>query len=218
MTSNQRNFKTFAVTVRPANGVTDEQIKCMLKWVKKNCEYYHVVTEKEDFQRHIHAGIVLKKETTRSNIGNRVKNLFKELDTNEKRVLLRGIKIMYNEDFMRNYLDKDDDTVVIESHLPEVGHLESYFPPKPVESDGRTRKCSAYYHQLEKLWYEHTGPHLEICTENARNFLFKIMYSERCIPVIRDDKQIVQTARHLVRWLKKAEESTIVLAPFESEE
>jgi len=52
----------------------------------------------------------------------------------------------------------------------------------------------------------------------ARDFLFNMMYNERCINVIRDDKAIVQTARHLVRWLNKATHSTIELAPFEKEE
>jgi hypothetical protein len=44
------------------------------------------------------------------------------------------------------------------------------------------------------------------------------MYSLRILPVIKDDKTIIQTARHLTRWLTKKEHSTIELPPFEKEE
>jgi len=211
-------FKTFAFTLRPLDGVTDEQIEKFVKWVKKHCEYYHVITEKESHERHIHAGVVLKFAKTRSNVGVMIKCLFKGLSVQEYKVLLGGIKIMYNDDFIRKYLNKDDHTVVIESCLPEAGTMESYYPPKPVDSTGTKRKCSAYYHELESLWYKFQEPHHEVNTMCVRDFLFKMMYSERCLPVIRDDKQIIQTARHLVRWILKKENSSIQLPPFESEE
>lgn len=182
------------------------------------CDYYHVVTEKQGSQRHVHAGIVLKQPTTKSNLGVMVKRLFKDFDTAEQRVLLQGVKIMYNMDFIDHYLNKDDDTVVISTCLPEAGHMEKYFPPKPNTDAVRTKKCSAYYHELEHLWYEHKQPHEEVNTMCVRDFLFKMMYSLRIIPVIRDDKTIIQTARHLCRWLNKSETSTIELPPFEKEE
>lgn len=216
--STQQLFRSFALTVRPRDGVSDDHVTKMVKWCKRHCDYYHVVTEKTGHERHLHVGLFLKSPKTKSNIGVMMKCLYKDLENEEKKVLLKGIAIMYNADFIENYLDKDDDTVVIESCLPEAKHMEGYFPPKPKSTDTRARKCSAYYHELEHLWFEHVSPHMEINTVTARDFLFKMMYSERCLAVIRDDKQIAQVARHLVRWLNKAETSTIELAPFEKEE
>jgi len=210
--------KSYAVTFRPLDGVTDDQVSKFSKWVRKACAFYHVVTEKTMAERHVHAGLFLKTECTRSNIVQRMMQLFPDLSAQEKRVFRSGIKIMYNKDFIKTYLDKDDDTEVIVSSLPEAGHMESYFPPKPQAPESRDKKCSIYYHELERLWYAHTPVAYEIHTLNARNFLFNVMYNLRVLPVIRDDKQIVQTARHLVRWLNKATESTIELAPFEKEE
>lgn len=210
-------FKTYAVTVRPSDGITDPQIEKFVKWVKRHCVYYHVVTEKDGSQRHIHSGLVLKEPKLKTNVTAMLKGLFKQMSTDEHRVLSRGVKIMYNDDFIQQYLDKDDDTVVIESCLPESGTLESFYPPKPTTPEV-PRKCSAYYHELEALWYKHQAPHHDVNTMCVRDFLFKMMYSDRVIPVIRDDKQIIQVARHLVRWIKKADASTIVLPPFESEE
>lgn len=217
--TDQPTFRTYAVTLRPLDGISDSQVSTMAKWIKKNSSYYHVVTEKTGSSRHLHAGFVLKEARPRSNVLQRLMQLFKDLTPSEKSVFRSGLKIMFNWDFVNSYLDKDDDTVVVESHLPEEGHIESFFPPKPVPSEAaRVKKCSLYYHELEALWYKHTTPGYEVNTINARHFLFKVMYSERCLPVIRDDKQIVQVARHLVRWLNKATESSIELPPFEKEE
>lgn len=216
--SEAQKYKTFAITFRPRDGVTNDQIAKMEKWLRRHAEYHHLITEKEDLERHIHCGFVKKNESTVSNMRALMKGLFKGISAEESRVLSAGVKIMYNEDWLSSYLNKGDDTVVISTNLPEAGHLESYFPPKPIVSDNRTRKCSAYYHDLEKLWYEHQGPDVVYNTENARNFLFNLMYNLRCIPVIRDDQQIKQTARHLTRWMKKLDSSTIELAPFEHEE
>lgn len=211
---------SYAITLRPSDGVTDDQVKTFVKYCKKTCEYYHIITEKTMASRHIHAGLILKSPSKRSNVVTQMMRMYPMLSTSEKSVFRQGIKIMYNEDFIRNYCNKeDDDTVVIESHLPEAGHLESYFPPKPVPTDtAAKKKCSLYYHELERLWFQYMPVGTELNTMNSRKFLAKMMYSKNEIPVIRDDKQILQTARHLVRWLAKVEDDVWELPPFEREE
>ena len=211
------NCQSYALTIRPLDGITDDQIAKVTKWIKKKSTYYHVVTEKTGSARHLHAGLFLPKAIPRSNICQCLKQLLKELTDTEKKVMLQGVKIMYNMDFISNYLNKDDSTVVIESHLPEKGFLESWFPPKPTPQV-KAAKCSLYYHELEQLWHKHQSPSEEINSVTCRHFLFKMMYSLRVLPVIRDDKQIVQVSRHLTRWLNKAEYSTIELPCFEKEE
>jgi hypothetical protein len=210
--------QSFAITVRPLDGITETQIQKFLKWTKKQCDYYHVITEKTMAERHIHAGLFMKVPKTRSNVSTDLMRLFKDLSDVEKSVLRKGLKIMYNEDFILNYLNKGDDTVVVASSLPEEGHMESYFPPKPEVLESRAKKCSAYYHELEKLWYEHRTPAYEVTTITTRDFLFEVMYDKRVLPVIRDDKQIIQVSRHLTRWLNKVTTSSIELPVFEKEE
>lgn len=212
-------FTTFALTIRPKDGITDHHIKLTMGFIRRTCEYYHVVTEKEGSQRHIHAGIVLKKESTKGDLTTRILRLFNDLSVEERSVLRKGVKIMYNMDFITKYLDKDDDTVVLASNLPEAGSMESYFPDKPLTpQEGKERKCSVYYHELERMWYENRAPHHEVNTVTTRDFLFEMMYAKRCLPVIRDDKQIIQVSRHLTRWLNKVTTSTIELPVFEKEE
>lgn len=215
-----QKFRTYALTLRPLNGVTDSTISNVTKWIKKRSTHYHIVTEKTGSERHIHAALYLKTDVTKVNFRNVWIRLCKAegLTDQEITVARKGVKILYSNDFIDNYLDKDDDTEVVESCLPEMKSLEQYYPPKPVERSGTKRKCSAYYYELEELWHKHKRPLLEVNSENCRHFLFNMMYNERCINVIRDDKTIIQTARHLTRWLNKADESTIELAPFEKEE
>jgi len=74
-----------------------------------------------------------------------------------------------------------------------------------------------YYSILEHLWSVHASND-EIDIDNAMNFLFEMMYSKRLIEIIPTERQIVQVARHLVRYLKKASQCTIKLHPFEKEE
>lgn len=209
--------QSYALTIRPLDGITDSQISKTVNYIKRTCDYYHVITEKTMAARHLHAGIFTKNSKTRANIVTEVLRLFKDLEPKEKSVLRSGIKIMYNGDFIKNYLSKGDDTVVIESHLPEAGHLESYFTPKPLPKE-KAPKHSLYYHQLSSLWYEHRSPAFEVTTVTVRDFLFEVMYSKRVINVIRDDRSIIQTARHLTRWLNKDTTSCLELPPFEKEE
>ena len=212
-------FRTYAITFRPSNGVDETDIAKFTKWACKQSDYYHIVTEKDGYAKHIHAALFLKKSVQRSNVATMMSRLFKELDSQEKSVMLKGIKILYNYDWISNYLDKDDDTVVIASNLPEKGHIESWFPPKPVTTGvARARKCSAFYHELESLWMKYNGPDYELNTMNARAFLNRMMNKERVINVISDPKKIKETAGALVRFIGKIDYDTYSLAPFENEE
>jgi len=122
-------FKTFAFTHRPRNGVTDEDVRKISDYLKKVAEYHKVITEKLDDQRHVHSVFILKKESTRSNVSIQLSRLFPELDPEEKRVMLGGLRIWNDLDYL-DYLDKDDDTEVIESNLPEAHYIEAFLPEK----------------------------------------------------------------------------------------
>lgn len=210
-------FKTFAFTLRPRNGVTDEHLRKIEAYTRKKCEWYHVVTEKTGSERHIHAGWVLKDPSTRSNVATYMNRMFQSLDPDEKKVMNSGLKIMYNEDFIRKYLDKDDDTVVVCSCLPERGYLESYFPPRKVVPVATRLAYHSQLTALESLWREHVAPHVEVNTANARDFLFDMQYSKRLIGIM-DDKKLIQTSRWLVRWMNKADRCLLDMPPFEKEE
>lgn len=211
-------FKTFAFTLNPRDGVSTAHLLLIEKYTRKHCEYYHVITEKTGSQRHIHAAWILKSPVTRSHVSMYMKRMFSDLDPIEQKVMLQGLKVMYNKDFIESYMDKNDDTVVICSNLPEKGSLETYFPPKKEKAKPDRRLA---YHQmmddLEKLWHSHVSPHVEKNTANARDFLYDMQYNKRLIGLM-DDKKLNQVSRWLVRWMNKAETCLLDLPPFEKEE
>lgn len=220
--SSVQKFKTYALTIRPRNGIDNGALNLISDWIRKRCEFYHIITEKTGHERHVHAALFLKMPITKSNMNTLLVRLAKDslgFDPEELTVLRKGVKILYSNDFIENYLDKDDDTEVVQTNLPATNHLDSWYPPKPIDPEtSKQQKHSHYYWELERLWYMYMSPTYEVNTKTVRDFLFNMMYSERCINVIRDDKTIVQTARHLVRWINKTTTNTIELAPFEQEE
>jgi hypothetical protein len=207
---------TFAITLRPRNGINDTQVEVITSWIKKHSTYYYVITEKLNEERHVHAAVILKKEILRSNLCTALLRLDLGLCDDEKPVFRTGIKSMYNKDFITKYMSKGDDTVVIAENLPESAHLDSYFT-LPVPKKGPSA-VDPFYANLEKLWWVHQSPGFEINTVNCRDFLFNLQYNLRLIKVLPDDKKIIQVARHLTRYLKKEKFSTIKLPPFEEEE
>lgn len=199
--------QTFAITHRPKGGVSDEDVKTMVKYCERVAKYYKVITEKEGCERHIHAAIFTKEPILKKNVVRSVLNLYPDLLPEEKMVLRQGVKVSGSSQWL-DYLEKGDSTVVIQSNLPEVAHLEAYYPP-PAEISNKVRKNLTYYGRLEKLWYEHVDPGKVQNPENCRHFLFNMMYNKRLIDVIRDDRTIIQTSRHLARYLNKVQESCI---------
>ena len=133
MDFDKQKFQSFALTLRPRNGVTDEQVKEVTAWNRKRSLHFHVITEKDGSARHIHAALILKTAVTRSNVLTVWQRLIKKfgLDTEELAVARKGVRVLYSNDFIDQYLNKGDDTEVIASELPEKAHLESYYPPKP---------------------------------------------------------------------------------------
>ena len=82
--------RSYAITVRPSDGISDGQVSALSKWLRKKAEYYHLVTEKTGSQRHAHAGFILKDPVTRSNVLQMIMRLYPDLSNAEKSVLLGG--------------------------------------------------------------------------------------------------------------------------------
>lgn len=210
-------FRTFAFTLRPRTGVTDSQVESLCAYCKKRCQWYKIITEKKDDDRHVHAVWVLKAPATRSQVLTYLLRMYPDLDSEERSVMRQGLKIWYNRDFL-DYMDKEDDTVVIEENLPEMYFLDSVFPPPPV-SRGSQKKLfmHAKMEEYERLWHQHMPVSTVVNTENARNFLVKMQFEERVIGLLTD-QQVIQHSKWLVRWMVKANTYTPTLPVFEQEE
>lgn len=226
--SRMEKVKSYAITIRPRDGISEQQITKFCNYVTRKSIYYHVVTEGTMADRHIHAGVVFHKAAERRNVINEILRLYPELDAKERTVLRAGIKIMYNNDWINKYTEKNGADVEgsdgtreeIISCLPESRHLDAYFPPKPEakSSEAKRKEHNKRYQQLEKLWFQYQTPGTEVNTPNCRAFLARMMYKENEINIPSQDKEIIQMARHLTRWLCNVQHDVWELAPFEKEE
>jgi len=196
--------RTFAFTIRPRDGVTDDHIDRMINWIKPRSKYYKVVTEKEGTARHIHAFMVSHKPLLTHNVRRSVLTVYKDLSETEREVLRNGVKTAFTIDWLK-YLEKGDFTEVHASELPEVSHLQAFFPPKTDNTKKDSSKRETYYTKLEQLWLKHQSPDVDPSPVNVRHFLFRMMYSMRVIDVLRDDRSVIQVSRHLSRFLQHSE-------------
>ncbi len=206
------SFLSFAITIRPLQGVTDDDVSIFNLWVSKHAEYYYIVTEKEDEERHIHAGVFLKKKKSHSNMNLDMVRLFKRLSPDEKSVLRKGVKIMYNRDFLDNYMTKGDSTVIISRNLPEESFLEGF--DWPVLKKKGPSAADPYFAKLEELWYEHKSPIWEVNPANCRHFLADLMYNKRILKCITDNRKVYQTSCTLSRYINKESEWHVDPDPF----
>lgn len=208
------SVRSFCLTHRPYGGVSDDDIALLMKWVKRNCDYYYVITEKEDVSRHIHAALFCKKPKTLSNFTTDMLRLYKDITTEEKSVLRKGCKLQYNMDFINVYMAKGDDTVLIERNLPEEHTLDSYYSEIPAPKKKGPSSADPFYANLEKLWFIHKRPIEECNPSNLRNFLMKMMNEVRCIRVISDNRKIFQISCALSRYINKETSYHVEPDPF----
>lgn len=216
MAQTHSKFQTFAFTLRPRGGVTDRQIEKMCTYLHRNADYYKVITEKTGDARHMHTAFVLKTPQRRSDVAIYLKRMYKDLDKEEQKVMLQGLKIWYNRDFL-SYLDKGDDTVVVQEYLPEVATLDALFPPEPTTLEPKKPYMHDTMEKYEKLWKEHVPVHVLVNTENVRNFLTAMQFKKRLIGLLTE-KQVQQHAFWFTRWMLEAEYYVQPTAPYTLEE
>lgn len=216
------SYRSWAITFRPSDGVTDEHIDALDRWMNKVCQYHFAVTEKTGTARHVHAALFLEKSTTKSNLNHRIlsiKGIEGTLTSVEQSVFRNGTKIMYNDDWINNYLDsandfalKDDDSVLISRKMPDnIEVFQAYYPEKDDERAKRKFEGSPWYLKMEKAYYAdeenhwftkrmYLGSHGVEC---MAALMHHHMYVTRTIEVIADKRRFQQHAEALYHFICK---------------
>lgn len=202
-----RKFKAWSLTFRPRNGVTDEQIKILCDNIRKRSVHYMMITEKQEEKRHFHSGFILKNAQAKKNLKRWILDPFKsQLDPMEEKVQSQGIKIMYNGDWVTEYLTKEDDTVVLDSKFPlDMQTIDVYFPPT-IQNEKKLVKANVadwWYAKMEKLWYEYYNG-VEPSTVNIFNFFIDMMHNKRVIRVIENKRKLIEKSIALKHHIKKS--------------
>lgn len=200
-------YRSYALTIRPKDGIpVDSNLeKDLIKYVEKK-QYYAYVFEKEDEARHFHAQIWLEVPTRKDDIQKTLKRIQGKHDPNwgpaSQKVLVSGVKIAYNDSFSDNYLSKEYDSI----YNPPNDTTE-YYPTEEEQTAVRNRAQAVDkgFHKLQELFNEDnielSADPIEALGQVGR-WYYKIMFIDKKIPVIIDDKRRKQTCKCLLHYIR----------------
>ncbi|WP_445775531.1 hypothetical protein [Shewanella sp.] len=197
-------FKSWCVTVRPRQGLKDDRLDLFLKWAEKQ-EGAYGVCEGEGESKHLHLQIFCE-ERFKGDINRAVERIFKRLsyEDDELKVLRRGTRIAYNNDWMDCYLQKEEEVDVVINNVPE--NTSDYYPTEE-EQDKVKNKSNAvdqYFHSLKEdleAWKEkeYSGV-VWVDVWLVKEFIADKMYKEKTYKVIQDPKKISALCISLQRY------------------
>lgn len=200
---NERELQSICITVRPKNGLHNEYSMAIEKYLRKQ-QYSIFVYEMEAEARHLHAQMWGKYK-----INNVRKALFRIAEQHDpdwspasKKVLSQGVKFAYNDYFHEHYLTKDNKPVHVS--IPEDTKI--YYPSLAEQEEIRrkaTRVADAYFDHLKTEWIER-NPEYEyhqFTNIDISKFYYDMMFKDKVIAVIRDDRQRKQNTKCLLHYI-----------------
>lgn len=194
-------YKSWAFTIRPRNGFPKTLDDKVIDWAKRQDGAF-LCFEKDGIERHIHGqiwtDIPREKGTVNRSIERLCANHIDEWDTAQSVVLRRGTKIAYNDDYITEYLSKEDN--ILYNNPPEDTSL--YYPTQE-EQDKVIRKSNAvdtHYHQMNEDLKEYMEKHeiTKITTKfQVATFLNDMIYISKKYKVIKQKKDRTDLCNNL---------------------
>lgn len=213
-------YKSFAITIRPRLGLNGDFDDAIMKWFRshKLSAYVH---EMEDEARHLHGQIWLEEPKDINDIRKAIYRISKKcLDPQgewtpaAQRVQCGGIKIAYNDDFCKKYMNKD--CIELEYANQPVLNTSTYYPSAEEQLKAQkkaTRVADAYFNRLKDLWLEKNKNYTEwqFTSVDIADFYYDQMFRDKTIAVICDSRQRKQKAECLYHYIYPNNDKTMVL-------
>lgn len=206
MSEYSSKFKSYCITVRPKNGLHGEYASAVEKYIKKQA-YYVYNYEKEDEARHIHAQIFFEEAVRKSNIQTALKRIAEKHDNDwspaSRKVLVSGVKIAYNDNFMDNYITKDGE-VQMDNYNPPP-NTDEYYPSEAEQTAAKqaVNAVDSQLHKLKVMWELENPDYIEHqkTLKDIGLFIYKSMFDDKVIPVIQDDRRRKQLVKALTHYI-----------------
>lgn len=217
-------FRSFCITIRPKNGLSDKLLEALIKKVKKY-SFGFICTEKEDEERHAHIQIWLDKKTTKGVISTDFQRTQSKLDPDwsedANRVFRKGIDIAYS-DWYLDYCIMNGDKIDTEASNIVFENIPSntleYYPSEDDQKKALAKSKSAnkqYFSLKEKFINDGWELQYKGDMHTVGTFIYTEMFKNDTIPIIKDPKQ----RRWLVNCLLKyIEQDTVPLDIFSKNE
>ena len=199
-------YKSYAITIRPKNGLHNELDDSVIAWICKH-PCYRYVYEMEGEARHLHAQIWLDKPLQIDSIRTAYYRIAKIHDPDwspaSKRVACQGIKIAYNE--WKDYLNKTNDSIHKLPTNPPPDD-DSWYPSLEEQEKAqrsKDRNADAYFHRLRELWLEYNPDYVthQFTNVDVATFYYQMMFDEKKIAVVRDHKMRKNNTTCLLHYI-----------------
>lgn len=204
---------SFAITVRPLNGLSSETEKRIVSWLSKIPLGIAVIEMDGLPGRHLHAQIWLKDSRTKSSIKTTLQRICKATIADwtpcQERVLNQGVKFAYNDTFYQEYLldnpDKPEPVKIIYDNVPS--DRQDYYPTieQQVQWKSRAAAVDKKFHHYVELWREYAMKHGYPAPSPkhwmVHDFYNDALYGSKTICIVKDDKTIRQNIKHLLRYI-----------------
>lgn len=210
------SYRSYAFTIRPLKGVSEKLEFAIVKYLERQ-GYAFAVTEMEDEARHIHGQIWYDVATEKGTLNKALERIcsreVEDWSPSQTHVLRRGTKIAYSDDFIDNYLAKEDKDNVIFNNPP--GNSGDYYPSEEEQNKVKSQANAVdkKFHKLEqqyKEWNELQPPSRKwdgVISKwhNLRSvsfFYMDSMFKSKTIMVVTDKKKRTETAKSLYLYIK----------------
>lgn len=194
-------YKSWAFTIRPREGFHEELEDRFIKWIKKQ-DYGFACVEMEGDARHCHGQIWINTARDKGTLNRSLENLCvsalkEKFDASAKVVLRRGTKIAYNDNFITEYLAKEDN--IIFNNPPD--DTSPFYPSKEEQEKVQAKKNTRNSKYLEcKTQFLEQGN--EVTLENVAIFVRDGMYKNDTITIIEDDRKRKQFVKSLFYYIQ----------------
>lgn len=198
-------YRGWAITIRPRNGLTDDQITRFLGWVdgpRSGVIGCTAVTEMDGVCRHLHAAIYLSEGRRKDAVVRAMKRIQECIDPGEERVLGQGVKILYSPDFEQVYLTKNDDGFTVElraNAMTEEARTECL--PSQAEQAAVVAAKSASDSFMHELAEEFQKTSVDASTQTVESFLHDKMFVQKNMRVTRNRRDRVALRDCLTGYL-----------------
>lgn len=214
--------KSYAITIRPTNGIAPKTEKQFLEWAAKQSYAWACIEEigGDVSTRHIHAQIWFESAREKGTIATAMDRLCartaENWDKGQSYVMRQGIKHAWSNWFI-DYCEKNEEKLkngecnVIMDNVPKQPHL--YYPSEEQQKriEQRTNEVDKKFQRLEdlilekfdKTWDPEKNPRKFITLEEVAQMMAELINVDRKVHVIMDKRKRCQTVQSLWRYVNK---------------
>lgn len=197
-------YRSFALTVRPQLGLTDETLAALNKYAESQDHAYAVV-EKEGHEKHWHAQFWYDKAKPRGRVAEAIARICQrtipDWSKPQLKVLRNGVRIAYS-DWHLSYLEHNEDKESANVQVENAPLDTSPFYPTEDEQAALQAKVNAAdpeYHKLATMYAEDCPDVVKPTERQVALWLAKKQLTEKSISITRQKRDRLQKTRLL--WL-----------------